>query len=198
MKAESVVLAWVVILFVCVLGLLGKLLTWPASLASDWHPADWAAWVQAVGSIVAIAAAVVVAGRQERQAEKLRAEERREAETRALAFAQQAIDEVHRATLLAYSTIWDGKSIGFGEVSRDLVASCGLLNDSLRMQIPETAIALIYNAKKVGERMQSFLADTLDMDAYDAARNTALSDLHSLRTAGDNVAQLICARKALG
>ena len=55
MKPERVVAIWVAVLLACVLGLLGSLVPWPAGLREPWHSSDWAAWVQAIGSILAIA-----------------------------------------------------------------------------------------------------------------------------------------------
>ena len=61
MKPETMIAVWATVLFACVLGTLGSLIHWPTSLREPWHPGDWAAWVQAVGSIVALAISVAIA-----------------------------------------------------------------------------------------------------------------------------------------
>ena len=54
MKPELVVKVGVAVLVACVLGLMGSLIPWGAGLREPWHPGDYAAWVQAVGSVLAI------------------------------------------------------------------------------------------------------------------------------------------------
>ena len=56
MKKEAFLGAWIVVLLICTFGIFLRLLPWPASLRGLWSAGDWAAWVQAVGSVAAIAA----------------------------------------------------------------------------------------------------------------------------------------------
>ncbi len=77
MKPERVVAIWVAVLIACVAGLLGSLIPWPAKLREPWSAGDWAAWVQAIGSIAAIFGSAWVARYQmAKQQEFARAEAR--------------------------------------------------------------------------------------------------------------------------
>lgn len=88
MKPETVVGVWVAVLLMCLMGLIGPQLPWPAGLRESWHPGDYAAWVQAVGSVAAIAAGAIAIRWQVAQ------EARREA-VREIKDALQEVTQIH-------------------------------------------------------------------------------------------------------
>src|SRR5262245_45958178 len=74
---------------------------------APWNRSDVAAWVQAIGSILAIIAAFLVAARQERTAEAVRQRDRNDAALQALTLCEGAMRRVHGilTTMRVFSSI---------------------------------------------------------------------------------------------
>jgi hypothetical protein len=96
MKPERFVAVWVAFLFVCVLSFFARLLPWPAALRGTWTAGDWAAWVQAIGSIAAIGAGALAIRWQVAQ------ESRREA-VRDLKSSLQEVTEIRELVVAAFA-----------------------------------------------------------------------------------------------
>jgi hypothetical protein len=136
--------------------------------ALEMHASDWAAWVQAIFSIVAIVAAIAIASRQERHSEmvrateraesnRLRADEARRSERRALALARQAVRQARVAADTMHTQLLNS-SINREECASLFASAGSLLNECLRTPVPDDALDAIWKSKQMVDRLSGLIA----------------------------------------